>query len=174
MSLPGSLFSSSPGRGGSVEQLVAEVLPQPDAVGGHGQAAPAGRGSVQYRPYQGHTAGLAGEPADELGPAAGLAEGPLDLVRVPGPRPVVARKPQVGGQRGAVVFQAPHRGGEPLVISVYELVDPLLYVVDSLLPRCDLVGYVEQLPVCDLDLLLGVLRHLRQHVPSSMDHAALP
>jgi hypothetical protein len=46
VSLSGSVFSSSPGCGGSVEQLVAEVLQQPDAVGGHGQAAPAGRGSV--------------------------------------------------------------------------------------------------------------------------------
>jgi hypothetical protein len=46
-----------------VEQGAAQVLQEAQAVGGYGEAAPAGRGSVQDRPDQSEAAGLAGEPA---------------------------------------------------------------------------------------------------------------
>src|SRR6266566_9705166 len=74
-----------PELAGRVEQRAAQVLQQPEPVGGHGQAAPAAGGAVQHGPDQAQAAGLAGEPADDLGAAAGLAEGPLDEVRVPDP-----------------------------------------------------------------------------------------
>src|SRR6185312_11244517 len=60
-----------------VEERAAQVLQQPQAVAGHGQPAPAAGGPVQHGPDQGQAGGLAGEPADDLGAAAGLAEGPL-------------------------------------------------------------------------------------------------
>ena len=72
-----------PELGGRFEQRAAQVLQQPQAVGGHVQAAPAAGGPVQDGPDEGEAAGLAGEPADDLGPAAGLAEGALDEVGVP-------------------------------------------------------------------------------------------
>jgi hypothetical protein len=49
----------------------------------------------------------------------------------------------VCGQRAAVILQAAHRGWEPLVVAVDELVDPFLYMVDSPLARCDLVRHLE-------------------------------
>src|SRR5260370_22026197 len=58
-----------PQRGGWFEQGPAQVLQQAQAVGGHGQAAPAAGGQVQDGPDQGEAAGLAGEPADDLDPA---------------------------------------------------------------------------------------------------------
>jgi hypothetical protein len=63
---------------GWFEQGPAQVVQEPEAVGGHGQAAPAAGGPVEDGPYEGEAAGLAGEAADDLGAAAGLAEGPLD------------------------------------------------------------------------------------------------
>ena len=67
-----------PQLGGRLEQRAAQVLELAQAGGGHGEAAPAAGGPVQYGPDQGEAAGLAGEPADDLDPAAGLAEGALD------------------------------------------------------------------------------------------------
>src|SRR5215211_1628215 len=67
---------------GWVLQLAAEVLQQPQRLGGHREAAPAAAGAVQDRPDQAQAAGLAREPADHFGPAAGLPEGPLDEVGV--------------------------------------------------------------------------------------------
>jgi hypothetical protein len=75
--VPGSGDGARPELAGRVEQRAAQVL-QPQAVAGHGQAAPAAGGAVQHGPDQGQAGGLAGEPADDLGAAAGLAEGPLD------------------------------------------------------------------------------------------------
>ena len=72
-----------PQLGGRFEQGAAQVLQEAQPVAGHGQAAPAGRGPVQDGPDQGEAAGLAGEPADDLGAAAGLPEGALDEVGVP-------------------------------------------------------------------------------------------
>ena len=67
-----------PELAGRFEQRAAQVLQQAQAVAGHGQAAPAAGGPVQDGPDQGQAGGLAGKPADDLGAAAGLAEGPLD------------------------------------------------------------------------------------------------
>ena len=74
-----------------------------------GEPAPPGRGAVERRPHQRQAGVLAGQPADHLDPAARLAEGAFDEVGVAHPGPVLARKPQVDGQRVAVVEQAAHR-----------------------------------------------------------------
>lgn len=55
-----------PQPGGWFEQGPAQVLQQAQAIGGHGHAAPAGRGPVQHGPDQGEAAGLAGQPAMTL------------------------------------------------------------------------------------------------------------
>src|SRR6516162_9064530 len=96
--VPGGGYGAWPELAGRVEQRAAQVLQQPESVGGHGQAAPAAGGAVQHGPDQGEAGGLAGEPADDLGAAAGLAEGPLDEVGVPDPVVVLGGEPQVGGQ----------------------------------------------------------------------------
>src|SRR5262249_1618786 len=56
---------------GWFEQRAAQVLQEPQAIWGHGQAAPAAGGPVEHGPDQGEAAGLAGQPADDLDPAAG-------------------------------------------------------------------------------------------------------
>src|SRR5689334_5082088 len=94
----GGCDGARPELAGRVEQGPAQVLQQAQAVGGHGQAAPAAGSAVQDGPDQGQAGGLAGEPADDLGAAAGLAEGPLDEVRVPDAVVVLSGEPQVGGQ----------------------------------------------------------------------------
>ena len=76
--VPGGGDGAWPQLAGRFEQRAAQVLEQPQAVAGHGQAAPAAGGPVQDGPDQGQAGGLAGQAADDLGPAAGLAEGPLD------------------------------------------------------------------------------------------------
>jgi hypothetical protein len=95
-------YGARPELAGRLEQRAAQVLQQPEAVGGHGQAAPAAGGAVEHSPDQGEAGGLAREPADDLGAAAGLAEGPLDEVRMPGAVVVLGREPQMGrsGPRG--------------------------------------------------------------------------
>jgi hypothetical protein len=67
-----------PQLGGWIEQRAAQVLELAEPGGGHGEAAPAAGGPVEHGPDQGEAAGLAGEPADDLGAAPGLAEGSLD------------------------------------------------------------------------------------------------
>ena len=64
--------------GRRVVQRPAQVLQQPQPGGGHGEPAPAGRGAVEHRPHQLEAGVLAGQPADDLDPAAGLAEGAFD------------------------------------------------------------------------------------------------
>ena len=108
--VPGDGDGSWPELAWRVEQRAAQVLQQADAVAGHGQAAPAAGGPVQDGPDQGEAAGLAGEAADDLDPAAGLAEGPLDEVGVPDAVVVLSGEPQVGGQPFAVGEQALDRG----------------------------------------------------------------
>src|SRR5215212_11572424 len=83
---------------GWVLQLAAEVLQQPQRLGGHGEAAPAAAGAVQDRPDQAQAAALAGEPTDHLGPAAGLSEGPFDEVGMADAVPVLGGEPQVDGE----------------------------------------------------------------------------
>ena len=67
--------------GRRVVQGAAQVGQQPQPGGGHGEPAPAGRGAVEHRPDQGQAGVLAGQAADDLDPAAGLAEGAFDEVR---------------------------------------------------------------------------------------------
>src|SRR5215217_5894724 len=83
---------------GWVQELAAEVLHQPQRLGGHGEAAPAVAGTVQDRPDQAQAAALAGEPTDHLGPAAGLSEGPFDEVGMADAVPVLGGEPQVDGE----------------------------------------------------------------------------
>jgi hypothetical protein len=73
------------------------------------RAAPAAGGPVQDGPDQGQAGGLAGQAADDLGAAEGLAEGPLDEVQMPDAMVVFSREPQIGGQPFAVGEQALHR-----------------------------------------------------------------
>src|ERR1017187_8374254 len=87
-----------PQVGGGLEQGAAQVLQVSQAVGGHGQPAPAAGSPVQDRPDQGQAAGLAGQPADDLHAAAGLPEGALDEVGVPDPVVVPGGEAQVGGE----------------------------------------------------------------------------
>src|SRR5215831_3494162 len=56
-----------PQPAGRAEQRAAQVLRQPQPVGGHGEPAPAAGGAAQHGPHQGEAAGLAGQPADDLG-----------------------------------------------------------------------------------------------------------
>ena len=65
-----------PARGEA--EVAADHLQQPDVGGGVGDAAPAGGGTVEDGPQQGECGAFPGEPADDLDPAAGLAEGALD------------------------------------------------------------------------------------------------
>jgi hypothetical protein len=58
------------------------------------------------RPHEGETAGLAGQPPDDLDSAAGFAEGALDEVGVPYPVVVLGGEAQVGGQAFGVGGQA--------------------------------------------------------------------
>src|SRR5215813_15289226 len=48
---------------GWFEQRATQVLQEPQAIWGHGQAAPAAGGPVEHGPDQGEAAGLAGQPA---------------------------------------------------------------------------------------------------------------
>ena len=98
-----------PHLGGWFEQGPAQVLQQAQAIGGHGQAAPAAGGPVEHGPDQGEAAGLAGQPADDLDPAAGLSERSFDEVGVPDAVVMLGGEAQVGGQPLAVGGQALHR-----------------------------------------------------------------
>src|SRR5438105_8307374 len=71
-----------PQLAGWFEQRAAQVLQQAQAVGGHGQPAPAAGGPVEDGPYEGEATGLAGEPADDLDSPAGLSERSFDEVGV--------------------------------------------------------------------------------------------
>src|SRR5258706_12796093 len=96
-----------PQLGGWIEQRAAQVLELAQPGGGHGEAAPAAGGAVEHGPHQGEAAGLAGEPADDLDPAAGLAECSLDEVGGPDPLVVLGGGPPGGGQAVPAGGQAP-------------------------------------------------------------------
>src|SRR5260370_15788296 len=87
-----------PQLGGGIKQRPAQVLELAQSGGCHGEAAPAAGGAVQDGPDQGEAAGLAGEPADDLDPAAGLAERSLAAGGVPDAGVVVGGEPHVSGQ----------------------------------------------------------------------------
>jgi hypothetical protein len=57
---PGSWLLGWPALAAWFEQGMAQVLEQPQAVGGHGEAAPAGGGTLGHGPHQGEATGLAG------------------------------------------------------------------------------------------------------------------
>ncbi len=97
-------------RGGRVEQGSAQVVQEAEPGGGHGESAPTAGGPIEHGPHEGQAAGLAGQPADDLGAAAGLAEGALDEVGVPDPGVVLGEEAQTGGERGPVGQQALDRG----------------------------------------------------------------
>ncbi len=61
-----------------IVQCAAQVGQQPQPGRGHGEPAPTGRCPVEHRPDQGDAGVLTGQPADDLDPAAGLAEAALD------------------------------------------------------------------------------------------------
>ena len=88
--------------GGGLEQGAAQVVQEPEPCGGHGEAALACPGAVQHGPDQASDRVLAGEPADDRNPAAGLSEGPLDEVGVPDPGPVFTGHLQVDREALAV------------------------------------------------------------------------
>src|SRR5262249_54903828 len=159
---------------GWFEQRAAQVLQEPQALGGHGQAAPAAGGPVENGPDQGEAAGLAGEPADDLDPSAGLAEGPLDEVGVPDTVVVPGGEPQVGGQAFAVGEQALDRGRVQAAVLVRERVDPGVDDFHQLWAGWggEVFG-VEDRPEGVLDLGLHSGRDLRKYVPGSVDEAAL-
>src|SRR5512140_1662297 len=90
--------AGSADRGGRVEELAAQVVQQAQAGVGGVHAAPSSAGAVQDGPDEVEAAGLAGEPADDLDPAAGLAEGPFDEIGVPDPLVVLGGEPQVAGE----------------------------------------------------------------------------
>jgi hypothetical protein len=93
-------------KSAGVEELSTEVLEESQRPGGHGQAPPATRGPIQYRPHQRQAARLARQPTDHLDAAAGLAEGPLDEVGVADAPPVLTWEAQMHRQAGQVVGDA--------------------------------------------------------------------
>ena len=88
-------------------------------------AAPPGGGPVEDGPDQRQAAGLAGQPADDLDAAAGLAEGALDEVGVPDPVISARGEAQVDGQAVGSVSRALDRGGVGVAPAGGELVDAL-------------------------------------------------
>ena len=65
----------------------------------------------QHSPHQAEAAGLARQPADDLHPPAGLAEGALDEVGVPDPLMVLDGQAQIAGQLRSVREQTPTADG---------------------------------------------------------------
>src|SRR5664280_1924013 len=116
----------------------------------------------------------AGQPADDLHPAAGLAKGPLDEVGVPDPIPVLPGEAQVDGEVVAAVEQAAHRRRIGVAPAAGEAVDPVLDVPDRVRPGLDGVGHLEDRPIVGLDLGLGVLGHFGQDVAGAVDQTPLP
>ena len=77
---------------------------------------------------------FAGQPADHLHPAAGLAEGAFDEVGVPDPAVVLDRETQVAGQLFAIGEQALDRGRVGAGVLLGEGVDAPLHGGDQLRP----------------------------------------
>jgi hypothetical protein len=81
-------------------EALALELGEFDAVGGVGDV------EVEDGPDEGEAAGLAGEPADQLGAALGLAERPFEQVRASPPAAVSGRVAPVDDERVEVVGRA--------------------------------------------------------------------
>jgi hypothetical protein len=142
-------------------------LEEPDASRSLGDATPPAAGAVQDRPDQAQARALAGQPADHLGAAAGLAEGPLDQVGVPNPVPVLGWKPQEAGQLGQGVGQAADRSWVAMLVAVGEGVGASTGLGDRLVASWG-VDTVEDLPEGRLDLGLGVGGDLGQDVAGTV------
>src|SRR5207248_10177479 len=138
-------------RGWRIEELTAQVVQQPQPGVGGVHPAPSSAGAVQDGPDEVEAAGFAGEPADDLDPAAGFAEGALDEVGVPDALVVLSGEPQVAGELLAVGEQAFDGGGVELAVSLCEDVDAGLHGGDEFLPgpgaSCGQVLGVEDRPV---------------------------
>jgi hypothetical protein len=104
----------------------------------------------------------------------GLAEGPLDEVRMPDPVLVLSGEPQVGRQPFAAGEQALHRCRVGRAVPGGHLGDPVTGEPGELGARLGLqvLGVVE-LPVGVLNLGLHPGRDLGQDIPGSMDQAPL-
>jgi len=157
-----------------VEQRAAQVLQVAQAVAGHGQAAPAAGGAIENGPHEGEAGGLAGEAADDLGAAAGLAEGPLDEVGVPDAMVVPGGEPQVSGEAFMVGKQAFHRRRVGRCVLACHLGDPVVRELGE--PGAGLglqLAGIEDGPEGVLDLSLHPGRDLRDDVPAPVDQASL-
>src|SRR5215218_7516265 len=153
--------------GRRVQELAAQVLQQAQRPRGHREAAPAAAGAVKHRPHQRQAGTLAGEPADDLGASAGLAEGPLDKVRVPDPVPVLGWEPQVDRERGEVVGDARDRGGVAALSLRRELGRLAAGDSDGLVAGLG-VADVEDGPEVGLHLVLVMGGHLGQGVAGAV------
>src|SRR5439155_22816593 len=150
--------AGSADRGWRVEELAAQVVQHAQAGVGGVHAAPSSAGAVQDGPDEVEAAGFAGEPADDLDPAAGLAEGALE-VGVPDPLVVLDREPQVAGELLAVGEQALDGRWVERAVGLGEGVDAGLHRGDELVPGPGTSGDegigVEDRPVGGPDLVLG-------------------
>src|SRR5215218_6491233 len=103
--------------GGWGGQVTAEVLEEPRGGWGVGQAAPALARAVEDCPDQPEARPFAGEPTDDLGPPAGLAEGALQQVGVADPLPVLGGEPQMHRELGERGGQAGNRGWVEVLVA---------------------------------------------------------
>jgi hypothetical protein len=153
------------------EQFAPQVLQPAQRLGGHGEPAPALGCPVQDRPDQRQAALLAGQPADDLDPAAGFPEGPLDQVGMPDALTVLRREQQVDHERVEVVGHAGGRGGVQRLPLGDEAGRPPAGLSDGGLALG--LDLVEDRPVVPLDLALGVGGDLGDEVAADVDQAAL-
>jgi len=151
--------AGSADRGWRVEELTAQVVQQPQPGVGGVHAAPSSAGAVQDGPDEVEAAGFAGEPADDLDPPAGFAEGALDEVGVPDPLVVLDREAQVAGELLAVGEQALDGRWVERAVGFGEGVDAGLHRGDEFLPGTGTGGDegigVEDRPVSGPDLVLS-------------------
>lgn len=158
--------------GGWVEKVTAEVLEQPGRGRGGGQPAPAAARAVQDGPDELEARPLAGEPPDDLGPAAGLPEGPLEQVGVADALPVLAGEAQMRGELAQRRGEACDRSRLGALVPGGECLGPVGDLIDRGLPG-RLVDVIEDGPVRSLDLGLRGDWDLGEHVAGTMDQTTL-
>lgn len=81
------------------EELASEILQQTNPLGAHGEAAPAFARAIEDGPDQRDAAVLSRQAADDLHPAARLAEGALEQIGVADAQAVGDREVEVRGER---------------------------------------------------------------------------
>ncbi len=144
-------------------------------MGGDGllYASPSTAGPVEHGPHERQAGAFAGEPADDLHPPAGLAEGAFDEVGVPDAAMVLSREPPVGEEVLEVVLEAVDRCRVELAPLRRECLRP---AAGHGLRRGPGIGVevVEDLPELGLDGGLGVGGRLGEDVAGSVDQATLP